>query len=198
MPFARGFKTRCENIAQSIRLEQNRRPSDPLAMTELAAYLGVRIITPTDIPGMSTLSLRTLLNDDSKDWSALTISGPSTVLVIYNPTNSLGRRSSDIAHEFAHMLLRHSPSTHMFAPDGTWTILSYDSQQEEEATWLAGCLLLPRPALLMIAQSNLDPNEAANCYEVSKQPLQYRKDITGVTRQVKSRSSAKGRRLRRA
>ena len=194
MSFARGFKTRCENIAQSIRLDLGLRPGDPLPVSDLAAYLGARIITPPDVPGMSGSSLRVLLGDESNDWSALTISGPSSTFVIYNPTNSPGRRSSDIAHELAHLLLRHSPSTLMFAPDGTWTLRSYDDQQEEEAAWLSGCLLLPRPALLFIARSRLSLSEAAMRYEVSQKLLQYRRDITGVTRQIGDRRRVKSRR----
>ena len=191
MSFARGFKTRCENIAQSIRQELGRRPSAPLPVDELAAYLGARVITPSDVPGLSESSLRALLNEESDDWSALTLSGTSPTVVICNPMNSPGRRSSDIAHELAHLLLRHAPSTLMFAPDATWTLRSYDDQQEREAAWLSGCLLLPRPALLLIAQSNLDMEDAARRYGVSQQMLRYRTRVTGVTRQIGSRSRAK-------
>ena len=53
MSFARGFKTRCENIAQSTRTDLDLRPSDPLPVVALAHYLGARIITPYDVPGMS-------------------------------------------------------------------------------------------------------------------------------------------------
>ena len=70
----------------------------------------------------------------------------------------------------------------MFAPDGTWMIRSYDEQQEDEAAWLAGCLLLPRPALVVIARSKV--NDAAARYEVSAQLLRYRMNATGVTRQM--------------
>ena len=122
MPFERGFKTRCENIAQSIRQDLGLQPSDPLPSTDLADYLGVRLITPADIPGMSNESLRTLLEDEGSNWSALTVSEPGGSLVIYNPKNSVARQSSDIAHELSHLLLRHTPSTLMFAPDGTWTL----------------------------------------------------------------------------
>ena len=113
-------------------------------------------------------ALRVLLEDDADDWSALTISGNGIVSVIYNPAHSPGRRSSDIAHEISHLLLRHSPSILMFAPDGTWTLRTYDVQQEAEANWLSGCLLLPRPALLRIAQENLNLREAMNRYEVRR------------------------------
>ena len=187
MPFARGFKTRCENIAQSVRSDLDLHPSDPLPATELATYLGVRVIIPSDIAGMSGASLRTLMVDEPTDWSALTVSGSGGTLVICNPNNSPRRRESDIAHELAHLLLRHSPSILMFAPDGTWTLRSYDEQQEQEAAWLSGCLLLPRPALLKIAALRLNPREATRHYGVSERLLKYRTEITGVKRQMGSR-----------
>ena len=190
MTFARGFKTRCENIAQSIRTDLALDPTDPLSVDDLADYLGAQIITPHDVPGMPGKALRVLLEDDADDWSALTISGHSSALIIHNPTHSAGRRSSNIAHELAHILLRHSPSVLMFAPDGTWALRTYDEQQEEEATWLSGCLLLPRPALLLIAEANLDIREATARYEVSERLLRYRRDITGVERQLRRRHAA--------
>ena len=73
----------------------------------------------------------------------------------------------------------------MFAPDGTWMIRSYDKQQEDEAAWLAGCLLLPRPALVVIARRS-KVNDAAARYEVSAQLLRYRMNATGVTRQMRA------------
>ena len=183
MAFARGFKTRSENIAESIRVELDRAPSAPLPADELADYVDVQVVVPTDIPGMSAASLR-ILEDEYDDWSALTISGPAGILVVSNPQNSPARHSSDLAHECAHLLLRHAPSTLMFGPDGTWTLRSYDQEQEEEAGWLSGCLLLPRPALLRIAESGLSTPEATARYAVSEQLLRYRMGITGVRKQT--------------
>ena len=189
MPFARGFKTRCENIALSNRLALDKLPEGPLPVDLLAQHLSVRLITPDDVPGMSPQSLRSLLEEEVDDWSALTVSGPASTLLIYNPTNSPGRRSNDIAHELAHLLLEHTPSALMFAPDGTWTIRSYDNQQEEEASWLSGCLLLPRKALLNIAKRRLPESQAEEEYCVSRQLFRYRMDVTGVSRQTGRRRS---------
>ena len=198
MPFARGFKTRCENIARATRVALERRPDDPLAVTELADYLGVGIIGPEDIHGMSESALQVLLEDEADDWSALTVDNDNAIVIIYNPTSSPGRYSSDISHELSHLILRHSPSTLMFAPDGKWTLRSYDGQQEEEAAWLSGCLLLPRPALLRIVRSGLNPRVAAERYMVSERMLTYRRDITGVVRQVKSMRGGNRRRRNRS
>ena len=198
MPFARGFKTRCENIARSTRVALESRPDAPLAVTELADYLGVGIIGPEDIPGMSKPALQVLLEDEADDWSALTVDRDDRVVIICNPTSSPGRFSSDISHELSHLILRHSPSTLMFAPDGKWTLRSYNGQQEEEAAWLSGCLLLPRPALLRIVRSEVSLNEAAQRYMVSERMLTYRRDITGVVRQVKGMRKGNRPRLKRS
>ena len=191
MAFARGFKARCENMAETIRRELGRRPYDVVSATELAAYVGARLIAPSDIPGMSESSLRVLLKDDREDWSAATISDASELpIVIYNPANSLGRRSSDIAHELAHVLLRHEPSKLILTPDLTWALRSYDGPAEAEAAWLSGCLLLPRPALLQIAEMDLSSRVAAARYVVSEQLLGYRKAVTAVTRELERRRAA--------
>ena len=187
MPLPRGFKTRCENIAQSVRVDLGRKASDPLPASELATYLGVKVVTPLDIPGMSGELLEVLLVNEAQGWSALTVSDSRSTLVIYNPRHSDGRRSSDVTHELAHILLRHSPSVLMFAPDGTWALRSYDKDQEEEAGWLSGCLLLPRPALLSIARTGMPSQAAADEYGVSQRLLKYRTDTTGVARQVRNR-----------
>ena len=187
MSFERGFKSRCENIALSMRQDLGLLPNSPLRDEVLATYLNVQLIQPNEVPKMSLSSLCALSGEDSGDWSAVTVSGSNSVVVIYNPSNSPRRRSSDIAHEFAHIVLRHAPSKLMFAPDGTWTLRSFDEQQEEEATWLSGCLLLPRPALLEIANSGLHHEDAAELYKVSTQLIRYRTNVTGVASQIGKR-----------
>ena len=47
----------------------------------------------------------------------------------HRPQSSPGRYSSDISHELSHLILRHSLSILMFAPDGKLTLRSYDGQQ---------------------------------------------------------------------
>ena len=63
---------------------------------------------------------------------------------------------------------------------------NYSKKDEEEADWLAGCLLLPRPALVHIKRRVPDLMIAAEQYIVSLAMLKYRLDITGVNYQFKS------------
>ena len=192
-PFDPGFNTRCENMAELIRRDLRRLPSDPLTATDLASYLGVQIVPASDVPGMSEASLRVLLDDEPDDWSTLAITSPGANLVIYNPTHWFVRGSSDIVHELAHLLLRHSPATLVYWPAGDWTLRFYDEHRENEAARLSACLLLPRPALVHITRSRMRFTDATTHYGVSAQLLWSRMNSSGVRRDLrKSRGSNTG------
>lgn len=185
MAFERGFKTRCENLAETVRKDLGLEPDAPLAPESLAGYLRIQLLHPKDLPEMSASALEALLVTDADDWSALTLGGEDgRSLIIFNPTHSAARRASDLSHEMSHLLLRHAPSTLMFSPDGTWTLRSFDAAQEDEANWLAGCLLLPRVALLAAMRQRLTDEVAATRFGVSSQMLRYRRGVTGVERQA--------------
>ncbi|CAG9229799.1 hypothetical protein BCAR13_60176 [Paraburkholderia caribensis] len=62
---------------------------------------------------------------------------------------------------------------------------AYDKEQEEEADWLAGVLLLPREALVHIRRQGMSDEEVVANYGVSKRMYTYRVSITGVNRQVR-------------
>ena len=185
--FARGFKTWCENAAVELRRTLRLQRTDPLAPEQLASHLGVRLCTPREIPGLSSKAVGILLGSEKDSWSAITLSSGDQNLIIYNSSHSVGRRANDIMHELAHILLGHKPARVMFFPNGRLALRTYDQDQEEQATWLAGCLLLPRECLVHIRASGLDEATAATRYQVSTKLLSYRTDMTGVNRQFRRR-----------
>jgi len=65
-------------------------------------------------------------------------------------------------------------------PNSGLALRSHDKTQEEEASWLAGCLLLPRDALLKIKRTNWTEQQACEMYLVSLQMLGYRMNTSGV------------------
>ena len=87
---------------------------------------------------------------------------PDRALVIYNPEHSSGRQSNDIMHELAHLILDHKPTTVILSQDGSLVMRSFNQQQEEEADWLAGCLLLPRDALVHSVKAGLTAQQIAD------------------------------------
>ena len=181
----RGFKSWCENVSVQIRRELGLRPRDALGYQVMADYLEAMLCTPSHITNLSPDTLDVLLDTEKENWSAVTVSHNDVDVVIYNPTHSAARRASDVMHELSHLLIGHRPSTIILSPGGEVALRSYDQAQEDEAAWLSGALLLPRPALLQIARSSMNQDCACSQYGVSADLLTYRMNVTGVTAQVK-------------
>lgn len=64
-------------------------------------------------------------------------------------------------HELARLIVGHRPGRVDITEDGALLLNKYDKQQEDEANWLAGCLLLPRPALLWMKKRWMTHQAAA-------------------------------------
>jgi len=158
-----------------------------LEATRLAQYLGVRLMTPPEVPGVPEQVLKQLLHRDPSGWSAVSVAVEGNAIVIYNPKHSPGRQASDIMHELAHFILDHKPATLIVSQDGGMVMRSYDAKQEEEANCLAWGLLLPREALLVAKRTRLSVGEIARRYGVSEPLVRFRMNTTGVNRQFTSR-----------
>lgn len=182
----RGFKTKCENLSAEIRKKLALEKSDPLSPETLAEYLGVYLLKPTEVEHLSEQSRLQLLSEDKSSWSAVTISYLGVDIIAYNPTHSPWRYSSDIMHELSHIILGHKPSQIVIlTPDSQIALREYNQDLEEEATWLSGCLLLPREALISIKRSGISNDSACHKYGVSKDLLNFRINKTGVNYQIK-------------
>ena len=184
--FERGFKTWCEKYSAEVRVDLGIAKDAPLNARALAARLGVRVWTPNDVLGLSSDTLNVLLRNDGKTpscWSAVTLVVGAKVVVILNASHSLARQASDLTHELAHRIRGHQAQEVSVTEDGLMLLSSYEKQQEEEADWLSGCLLLPREALLSIRRRGIAVTDAASQYGVSMKMLTYRNAMTGVNRQ---------------
>lgn len=71
--------------------------------------------------------------------------------------------------------------------DGLMMMSEYNPVHEEEATWFAGAILLPRDALSDVARRGLIDRVAADQYGVSIALLQMRRRLTGVDIQFSRR-----------
>lgn len=186
--FERGFKTWCEKYATEVRTKLSARKDAPLDTRALAALLGVRVWTPHDVPKLGGEALEVLLRNDGKTpscWSAVTVVVHQGVVVVLNSSHSAARQASDLTHELAHRIRGHKAREVSLTEDGIMLLSSYDKQEEEEADWLSGCLLLPREALMSIRRRKVADVDAAAEYGVSMKMLAYRMAMTGVNRQFK-------------
>ncbi|MDD5670037.1 MAG: ImmA/IrrE family metallo-endopeptidase [Candidatus Omnitrophica bacterium] len=174
-----GFKSWCERASVSYRKSLALEAAAPLPPAKLAEYLNVVLTTPKDITGLSQQSQDLLTVKESSSWSAVTLSFGEKNIVIYNSSHATSRQSNDIMHELSHIILSHQPQQ-MHSYDLGMLLRHYNQEQEEEADWLAGVLLLPRDALIKIKFSKTDHDQAAKFYGASKRLLDWRLNATGV------------------
>lgn len=182
--FARGFKSWAERTAISLRRDLGQEPHSPLSAAALSGHLEITLTTPQDVLGLAEEHKRRLLVEDNTSWSAVTIARGNGYIIIYNPTHSPGRQSSDIMHELSHVLIGHKPAQVIMSAEWDIVLRSYDQKQEDEAGWLAGSLLLPREALLHVGRTRMSEETVCEQYQVSTELLKYRLNVTGVARQI--------------
>jgi Zn-dependent peptidase ImmA (M78 family) len=176
----RGFKAEAERQAEQIREAMGKSPSDGLDAIELARHVGAQVRSADELT--SREKLETLEGMQPGAFSACTFSIDETHVIVYSPLASAGRTQSDIAHEVAHLILGHRMRS--VQKIGGLSFFTCDAEEEQEANWLAGCLLLPRRLLYLAAKRGLDSAAIAEAYSVSEQMAAFRLRTTGVTRQL--------------
>jgi Zn-dependent peptidase ImmA (M78 family) len=181
----RGFKTWAEKFAQALRREMEMELIDRMDLPRLARLFGARLCMPQDILGMSKEHLTQLLHKDMSGWSAVTVVTGTISIIIYNPSHNQGRIASDIAHEVAHLILEHEPTKLVLSQDGSLVMRSFNAKQEEEANWLAWCLLLPREALVSSLKRRLSVPDIADSFGISQTLVKFRIQMTGAQMQIR-------------
>lgn len=178
----RGFKAEAERLAVRLRTELGVKPNQRLNIDLLAGHLGVEVRRADSL--VKRVELERLDSLQAGCFSAATFHLPDgRIVAVTNPIGTTeGRRDSDLAHELAHVILRHQLRT--AEKIGGLTFFNCDPEQEEEANWLAGCLLLPRPLLLTDARLGLSIEEVAAKHKVSVQMARYRLNTSGVYLQI--------------
>ena len=178
----RGFKAEAERLAERTRTQMGLRPYERLGIRDLARHLNVDVIPADQI--VDRARLEELEQIQPGAFSAATFHLPDgRTVAVYNPCNDPGRTNSDIGHELAHLLLAHD--VREIQQLAGHTFFTCDPEQEEEATWLAGCLLLPRPLLLREAYNGTDANRLAAKYQVSEHMARFRLNTSGVLLQAR-------------
>jgi Zn-dependent peptidase ImmA (M78 family) len=99
-------------------------------------------------------------------WSAALVPLGSVRLIIENDLHARVRRRSSIAHEMGHHLLEHDFSVVILGEDHQ---RQFDENQEKQATFMAGELLVPFEAVERMAFDGWDNSRVAQTYQVSEQ-----------------------------
>lgn len=183
--FRRGFKTSSEETALKIRRKLELAPHAPIDPTAIARLLAIPIVVPKDLSELPNEVRQRLLQEHSDAWSAITVSDGNKHLIVVNPTHAVTRTNSSLAHEIAHVILGHEPSMMFMTPQSGVSLRTYNKDQEDEANWLAGCILLPRDALLYVRKRGLTDDQIGSEYGVSPAMFRFRINTTGVDMQVR-------------
>jgi len=133
--FRRGFKSWAEETSMGARRRLRLQPHSPLDLPSLASLLEVSLTTPKDLSELPADVCERLLKSHSENWSAITVCKDDKHLVVYNPSHSLARRNSDLAHELSHIILGHEPSLMFMTPRKGVALRTHNPEQEEEANW---------------------------------------------------------------
>lgn len=187
----RGFKTQAEKLATSIRERLGCTDEEPAPLEKVAGELGISIVSADQLIDRRRLEDLQALQPDA--FSAATFRRPDGGrVIVVNPLHPEGRKRSNIAHEIAHIALDHKVRT--IEQVGELNFLTCDLEQEEEADWLGGCLLLPRPLLVKAAFRGLSATEIAQKYQTSEHMARFRLNASGVLVQVGRARAARTRR----
>jgi hypothetical protein len=181
----RGFKTQAEEISAELRGELNLTRNDRLDCAKLAAHLCIPVDAVTVLVawGASLDALDCVIACDG-DFSAMTQYRGSRCRIFHNPNHSRARTANSLAHELSHVVLEHEPGP-AIAPDGT---RNFDPEQEEEAEWQAGALLVPREGALHWLAGGGSMTAGAQHFGVSVELFSWRANQTGVVKQLNYRA----------
>lgn len=193
----RGFKADAERHAAQLREALGCSDRESIPLHRLATYLKVAVLAGDKVlQTTSAVEPFQALHDEQRGaFSAATFVLPDgRTVVIYNPitydgvhlgpeeARRDGRTRSNIAHEFAHLVLGHElREVEQIAGHSFFTC---NPTQEEEANWLAGCLLLPRRLLLDAARQGHPDSALVETHHVTEDMVRFRMNTSGVRMQV--------------
>ncbi|QIR36226.1 ImmA/IrrE family metallo-endopeptidase [Tolypothrix sp. PCC 7910] len=168
------FRQRCEAIATEQRSLLGVRAFEALPAETLATKLGATLLTPDQVPSLEAQQITLLLNSDQ--WSAAIICY-SPILIVCNPRHAATRRESNLMHEIAHLLLNHQPVGFDYVTGQP----KRQQNNEDEATFLGGCLQIPKRGLLWAIQRKMFLPQIAAHFGASEAMVQFRSNVTGVS-----------------
>ena len=176
MKFKRGFKRDCELTADALRDELGLAVDRPIDMRILANHLEIPVQPWSDyLRIVKALRGDIYIEETYKKVSAFTVFEGSRRTIVFNDDHGRARHRSDLAHELAHALLHHPPL-------GSGISVEQEELHEGEAAWMGGVLMLTALQARLIARARLPSETIMEAYEVSREMLRFRLNVTGAAR----------------
>jgi Zn-dependent peptidase ImmA (M78 family) len=180
----KGFtKTLAEDIALELRDELGLNLHQRLDPYALAAHLSIDILTVSDLVDAARGDRDHLVAGKGRGiFSAATIFIDKYKRgIILNPGHAETRKGNSICHEIGHVVLEHPP-TPLPSPGAP---RSWDPEQENQADYVAGALLIPRDAAHEAGKQGKTDEEVANQFGVSLALARMRMNKTGARLRAK-------------
>ena len=152
----------------------------PLDPWKLAEHLAIPVVGISTMAAEARTAVVRLTKIDPSSFSAVTVFRGYKRMIVVNDAHSRRRQASDLAHELAHCLLLHEPRP-AFDGDG---VRAWDEDEEDEADWVAGALLVSDEAAVAIVRRGLSIRDATRLYGVSVRMMQFRINVTGAHKRV--------------
>ena len=164
----RWTQTLMREVAQEERAGIGLGATDPFDPYALADAHGIAVYTLGSLSefGVSADALNHFTFRDSSAWSAALVPLQTVRIIVENDTHAAVRRRSNIAHELGHHLLEHSFNNVILGEDHK---RQFNAEQEKQATFMAGELLIPLAAAERMAFDGWDNPRVASAYGVSEQ-----------------------------
>lgn len=183
-----GFKSEAKRLALELRAEIGLDAHHAFDPYLFADEYGITIVRMSELEGEARDHF--YRRDDSALSGAL-IPYATGALILENDAQSETRRRTTLCHELAHIILEHQFGLSL-AVDERKCGLAGD--QEAEADWLSGEVLLPYDGAYRLAQANATDEIAASHFEVSLAVARWRMNHSGartVVRRTRAKQAAR-------
>ncbi len=178
-----GFKAEANYYAKEFRLELGIKSYAPLCPWKLAEHLAIPVVPLSEFQNKIPKEVYYLTTEDTKSFSAVTVFDNTRRLIVHNDSHSRLRQASNVAHELSHGILMHPPT----APFSEYGCRNFNKEYEDEANWLGPTLLISEEAALYIVRNDMKIDEAVEHYQVTKEVIKMRINVTGARKRISYR-----------
>lgn len=180
----RGFKAEAKRLALELRAEIGLDAHSPFNPYAFADEHGIPVVQLSNLDGPARDHF---LRADGSALSGALIPIGTGVAILENDAQPLTRRRTTMCHELAHVVLEHEFGVSLSADERKCGL---GGEQEEEADWLSGEMLIPYDGAFRLARANATDQQAAHLFDVSLAVARWRMNHSGA-RKVVERTRSK-------
>jgi Zn-dependent peptidase ImmA (M78 family) len=158
-------------------------PFDPYAF---AVEYGIAVIRLSELEGSAR---EHFLKADGSAFSGALIPVDTGAVILENDAQPARRRRTTMCHELSHVVLEHQFGVSLTDERKC----GLGGEQESEADWLSGELLVPYDGALRLAWSGSSDQRAADAFDVSLAVARWRMNGSGARKVVERTRSRRGR-----